>query len=201
MRTADVDSAASYESDGEVCRNQTERLQFQRDCRLMRRTGTSCVPTPGRSRCKWTRAAANGSGSDQFRVDQEPLLTRNSNADRNRVSVSRGNFSVRQRPIGNPLAGYCNQRQHKDDTDGSHSFTCARRLRPNVQRFLAETRILRAAQRAPLCRPNRGFLQTGLPSQKPNSLMRCPCGQVFDSHKLEHSLIHVPHITAARRAA
>ena len=40
-----------------------------------------------------------------------------------------------------------------------------------------------------------------LPSQKPNSLMRCPCGQVFDSHKLEYSLIHVPHITAARRAA
>jgi len=40
-----------------------------------------------------------------------------------------------------------------------------------------------------------------LPSQKPNSLMRCPCGQVFDSHKLEHTLIHVPHITAARRAA
>ena len=36
-----------------------------------------------------------------------------------------------------------------------------------------------------------------MPSQKPNSMMRCPCGTAFDSHKLEHTLIHVPHITAA----
>jgi hypothetical protein len=36
-----------------------------------------------------------------------------------------------------------------------------------------------------------------LPSQKPSSLMRCPCGEIiFDSHRLEHTLIHVPHITA-----
>jgi len=35
------------------------------------------------------------------------------------------------------------------------------------------------------------------PSQRPNSLMRCPCGEVFDSHRLENTLIHVPHITAA----
>src|SRR6266851_4808770 len=35
------------------------------------------------------------------------------------------------------------------------------------------------------------------PSQKPNSLMTCPCGEVFDSHRLEKALIHVPHITAA----
>jgi hypothetical protein len=35
-----------------------------------------------------------------------------------------------------------------------------------------------------------------MPSQKPSSLMRCPCGEVFDSHRLEHTLIHVPHITA-----
>ena len=39
-----------------------------------------------------------------------------------------------------------------------------------------------------------------LPSQKPNSLMRCPCGEVFDSHQLENNLIHVPHITAAHQA-
>jgi hypothetical protein len=31
-----------------------------------------------------------------------------------------------------------------------------------------------------------------------NSTMRCPCGEVFDSHRLEHNLIHVPHITAAQ---
>jgi hypothetical protein len=35
-----------------------------------------------------------------------------------------------------------------------------------------------------------------LPSQKPSSLMTCPCGEVFDSHRLEHTLIHVPHIVA-----
>jgi hypothetical protein len=33
-----------------------------------------------------------------------------------------------------------------------------------------------------------------LPTQKPNPMMRCPCGEAFDSHRLEHSLIHVPHI-------
>ncbi|WMT79395.1 hypothetical protein [Bradyrhizobium sp. Ash2021] len=38
-----------------------------------------------------------------------------------------------------------------------------------------------------------------LPTQKPNSTMRCPCGETFDSHQLEHSLIHVPHITKHRR--
>ena len=35
-----------------------------------------------------------------------------------------------------------------------------------------------------------------LPSQKPSSLMRCPCGETFDSHRLEENLIHVPHISA-----
>jgi hypothetical protein len=39
-----------------------------------------------------------------------------------------------------------------------------------------------------------------LPSQKPSSMMTCPCGEVFDSHRLEHTLIHVPHITEAQRA-
>jgi hypothetical protein len=38
-----------------------------------------------------------------------------------------------------------------------------------------------------------------LPSQQPNSTMRCPCGKLFDSHRLEHSLIHVPHITDHER--
>ena len=37
-----------------------------------------------------------------------------------------------------------------------------------------------------------------LPSQKPSSLMTCPCGEVFDSHRLEYTLIHVPHISAAQ---
>jgi len=35
-----------------------------------------------------------------------------------------------------------------------------------------------------------------MPSQRPNSMMTCPCGQRFDSHRLEDNLIHVPHITA-----
>jgi hypothetical protein len=39
-----------------------------------------------------------------------------------------------------------------------------------------------------------------MPSQHPNSLMRCPCGETFDSHCREHNLIHVPHITTAHRA-
>ena len=39
-----------------------------------------------------------------------------------------------------------------------------------------------------------------LPSQKPNSLMTYPCGDVFDSHRLEQTAIHVPHISAAERA-
>jgi hypothetical protein len=37
-----------------------------------------------------------------------------------------------------------------------------------------------------------------MPSQLPGSRMRCPCGETFDSHRLEHTLIHVPHITAAQ---
>jgi hypothetical protein len=36
-----------------------------------------------------------------------------------------------------------------------------------------------------------------MPSQKPSSLVRCPCGQVFDSHRPKETLIHLPHITAA----
>jgi hypothetical protein len=35
-----------------------------------------------------------------------------------------------------------------------------------------------------------------LPSQIPSTLMRCRCGETFDSHRLEHTLIHVPHIIA-----
>ena len=38
-----------------------------------------------------------------------------------------------------------------------------------------------------------------VPSQKPSSLMRCPCGEVFDSHRLENTVIPVPHITATVR--
>lgn len=40
----------------------------------------------------------------------------------------------------------------------------------------------------------------GLPSQMRTSLMTCPCGDVFDSHRLEHTVIHVPHITTTRQA-
>jgi hypothetical protein len=37
-----------------------------------------------------------------------------------------------------------------------------------------------------------------LPSQMPSSLMRCPCGETFDSHLLKQTVIHVPHIVAAQ---
>ena len=36
-----------------------------------------------------------------------------------------------------------------------------------------------------------------MPSQKPSSLMTCPCGERFDSHRLEDTMLHVPHIEAA----
>jgi hypothetical protein len=39
-----------------------------------------------------------------------------------------------------------------------------------------------------------------MPSQRPNSMMPCACGETFDSHRPAHTLIHVPHITAAQRA-
>jgi hypothetical protein len=39
-----------------------------------------------------------------------------------------------------------------------------------------------------------------LPSQMPGSLMRCPCGETFDRHRLEHTMLHVPHITATHAA-
>jgi hypothetical protein len=39
-----------------------------------------------------------------------------------------------------------------------------------------------------------------LPSRQPNSMMRCACGESFDSHRLEQSLIHVPHLTAEHHA-
>jgi hypothetical protein len=28
-------------------------------------------------------------------------------------------------------------------------------------------------------------------------MMRCACGEIFDSHRLEDSLIHVPHLSGA----
>ncbi len=37
-----------------------------------------------------------------------------------------------------------------------------------------------------------------MPSQKPGSLMTCPCGEVFNSHRLEETQVHVPHISAAQ---
>jgi hypothetical protein len=40
-----------------------------------------------------------------------------------------------------------------------------------------------------------------LPSQRPSSLMGCPCGKTFDSHRLEQNLIHVPHISAVAARA
>jgi hypothetical protein len=39
-----------------------------------------------------------------------------------------------------------------------------------------------------------------LPSQKPNSMMRCACGERFDSHDPASNHIHSPHIYAAQAA-
>ena len=38
-----------------------------------------------------------------------------------------------------------------------------------------------------------------LPSQQPSSLMSCPCGATFDSHRPTESQIHAPHIYAAQK--
>jgi len=40
-----------------------------------------------------------------------------------------------------------------------------------------------------------------LASQRPSSLMTCVCGERFDSHRLEETLIHVPHISAVAARA
>jgi hypothetical protein len=39
-----------------------------------------------------------------------------------------------------------------------------------------------------------------LPSQKPNTMMRCPCGITFDSHDPAGSYVHRQHIYAAQKA-
>src|SRR5882762_5025980 len=39
-----------------------------------------------------------------------------------------------------------------------------------------------------------------LPSQNPNSMMTCPCGEFFDSHDPDGSYIHRGHIYAAQAA-
>jgi hypothetical protein len=36
-----------------------------------------------------------------------------------------------------------------------------------------------------------------MPSQKPSSLMRCPCGATIDTHRIQDTMAHVPHISAA----
>ncbi|GIQ78448.1 hypothetical protein [Bradyrhizobium sp. RD5-C2] len=38
-----------------------------------------------------------------------------------------------------------------------------------------------------------------LPSQQPSSLMRCPCGVMFDSHRPAESHVHRQHIYAAQK--
>ncbi|MGY4224295.1 hypothetical protein ACVMIH_001656 [Bradyrhizobium sp. USDA 4503] len=38
-----------------------------------------------------------------------------------------------------------------------------------------------------------------LPSQQPSSLMRCPCGATFDSHRPAESYAHREHIYAAQK--
>jgi hypothetical protein len=36
---------------------------------------------------------------------------------------------------------------------------------------------------------------------KPCSIyLKCPCGNIFNSHRLEENLVHVPHITAEHKA-
>jgi hypothetical protein len=39
-----------------------------------------------------------------------------------------------------------------------------------------------------------------LPSQNPNTMMRCPCGVTFDSHDPQGSYVHRGHIYAAQAA-
>jgi hypothetical protein len=48
-------------------------------------------------------------------------------------------------------------------------------------------------------RDQRDWTEEKLPSQMPNSTMRCPRGVRFDSRRAEETMLHVPHITAAQR--
>ncbi|WP_141688495.1 hypothetical protein [Bradyrhizobium paxllaeri] len=40
-----------------------------------------------------------------------------------------------------------------------------------------------------------------LPTQLPNTMMKCPCGRTFDSHDPGGSYVHREHIYAAQRTA
>lgn len=38
------------------------------------------------------------------------------------------------------------------------------------------------------------------PGKPCNIWMKCPCGVIFDSHRLDETVVHVPHLTEAKRA-
>ncbi|MHC2426697.1 hypothetical protein ACVII1_000616 [Bradyrhizobium elkanii] len=56
------------------------------------------------------------------------------------------------------------------------------------------------ARSSRLDRAQAGMWDRGekLPSQQSSSLMRCPCGATFDSHRPAESQIHTPHIYGAQ---
>ena len=59
---------------------------------------------------------------------------------------------------------------------------------------MSETRPLanmRSGTPATGCRPTSGN------PASPAIYLKCPCGEIFNSQRLEETVIHVPHITAA----
>ena len=68
------------------------------------------------------------------------------------------------------------------------------RLRESVRRFSVAD-VKTSMQKFSL---REGLIYTYLDNVlMASSLMTCPCGETFDSRRLEHTVIHVPHITAA----
>jgi hypothetical protein len=89
--------------------------------------------------------------------------------------------------------------QHRDGTAetfeaGRADFEDAwKRILPTkTEAYFQEWRDDRDARAEMRAMRDRGEL---MPSQVPSSMVGCPCGARFDSHRLEHNLIHVPHIT------
>jgi hypothetical protein len=98
----------------------------------------------------------------------------------------------------------CQPSEYKDGT--AKTFDKARREFQRAWRVLLSTGTEADFQ---ACRDARDWTERKyamwercelLPSQKPTSLMTCPCGEAFDSHDPEGSYVHRGHIYAAQAA-
>jgi len=82
----------------------------------------------------------------------------------------------------------------RDDFEAAWQVFLAKRTEADFQAWRDE-RDWTAGKYAAWARGER------MPSQAPNSMMRCPCGEMFDSHDPTASYSHRVHIYAAQRRA